>query len=118
MAAYVLLGVDLLLVALLLTVTGYLAAGLLRLARPNRRGSSARASAGELTWRRCESCKGRWKARPGSDLSVTGLRLRRAVRRAVRTRQRTVPWARRQGWSRCPSCLSTRVRDSRRRTVR
>ncbi len=118
MAGYVLLAVDLLLVALLLTVAGYLAAGLLRLARSNRRGIPACASAGELTWRRCESCKGRWQAQPGSEVSATGLRLRRAVRRVARTRQRTVAWARPQGWSRCPRCLSTRVRDSRRQTAR
>ncbi len=118
MAGYVLLAVDLLLVALLLTVAGYLAVGLLRLATSKRRGIPARPSASELTWRRCESCKGRWQAQPGSDLSETGLRLRRAVGRVARKRQRTVAWARPQGWSRCPSCLSTRVRDSRRQTAR
>jgi len=113
---YALLLADLVLVALLLTIGGYLLVALVR-APFRRRPKSAGADDGR-TWRRCESCKRRWQGTPGQDLGAATLRLRRAVRRRARKRQRTVEWARAEGWSRCPSCLSTKVRDSRRQSAR
>lgn len=63
--------------------------------------------------RRCDACGAGWKDVPGHDLGRTSLRVRRWVRRRARRRGDNVPgWARRQGWSRCPSCLLTQVRTS------
>ena len=69
---------------------------------------------GERVLRRCEACGVLWKGAPGDDVSVAVLRLRRWMRRRTREKKTDTPsWARRRGWSRCPSCLSTDVRTSR-----
>jgi hypothetical protein len=67
-----------------------------------------------LPLRRCDRCGRGWRAVPGREATVIGLRVRRRVRRWARRRERgTVPsWAQPRGWSRCPSCLSTWVRTS------
>lgn len=117
MTAYLLLLLDLVVVALLLTVVGYLVVAVLsRVFRRSRRRPPLDNA--HTTWRRCESCKHRWEGAPGDEPSALTLRVRRAARRRARKRQRTLEWARPQGWSRCPSCLSRQVRDSRRQTAR
>jgi hypothetical protein len=72
------------------------------------------AAPGERVLRRCEDCGVLWKGLPGKDSPVPMLKLRRWMRRRTRARKTDTPtWAKRQGWSRCPSCLSTNVRTSR-----
>lgn len=128
--AYLLLVVDLLVVALVLTLP-ILAIGWLigRVRRPPgkrqpeapARGRHGRGSgrqkpkrgAAEPVLRRCDSCGVGWRGVPGDDVSKTRLKVRRWARRRSRAKKRSAPqWARRQGWSRCPSCLSTQVRTS------
>lgn len=107
-AAYLLLLVDLIVVAAVLTLpllALWWLIGRARHARP--------ADATEPVLRRCDACGVGWKGRPGEDASVPVVRLRRRTRRRTRARRRDTPdWARRRGWSRCPSCLSTQVRTS------
>lgn len=108
--AYLLLALDLLIVAVVLTLP-LLALGWL-LGRL-RSSSSRPAGDSEPVLRRCDACGVGWKGRPGDDASVPVLSLRRRVRRRSRATRRDTPgWARRRGWSRCPSCLSTQVRTS------
>lgn len=100
------------LVAAVVVVSGVFVAflaGLLKLASLARRGKRAAA-----VDRRCGRCGRSWQAEPGRDLSKVGLRIRRRTRRRVRrSGGREVPsWSRAQGWSRCPSCLSRRVRTA------
>lgn len=104
--AYLLLALDLLVVALVLSAPFLLLIWLL--------GRSARKQqTGEPVLRRCASCQVAWKGVPGHNISKTGLRLRRRVRRRTRAKEKNTPaWARRQGWNRCPSCLSKQVRTS------
>jgi hypothetical protein len=110
--AWLLLAVDLLVVAVVLTLPLLALWWLLGRLRP-RRGAPALAP-GERVLRRCEACGVAWKGRPGEDAGALVLRLRRAVRRRTRARKLPTPsWTRRRGWSRCPSCLSTDVRTSR-----
>jgi hypothetical protein len=69
---------------------------------------------GERALRRCEDCGVLWKGTPGENASLTTLKLRRWMRRRTRARKTDTPdWAKRRGWNRCPSCLSTNVRTSR-----
>ena len=104
-AAYLLLAVDLLVVAVVLTLP--LLALLWLIGTPRRRRST------ERVLRRCEACGVAWKGVPGHTLGRTSLRIRRWTRRRARARRQDTPaWAGRQGWSRCPSCLSTKVRTS------
>ena len=88
-----------------------IAAGVLGLRAAVRRPGT---TDGKLPLRRCDACGRGWRAQPGREISVIGLRLRRRVRRRLRSRDpdRKPRWAAPQGWSRCPSCLSTRVRMS------
>jgi hypothetical protein len=66
-----------------------------------------------ITKRRCDTCGSSWWGKPGRDVSVVGLQIRRAVRKYRRGGKRhSWSWTSRQGWSRCPSCLSVDVRDS------
>lgn len=61
---------------------------------------------------RCEACGKRWGAGE-RRLSLIGLVVRHAVRRAASRLERTTPyWAFPQGKGRCPSCLSRRARGS------
>lgn len=104
--AYLLLALDLIVVAAILSAPIVLVIWLL-----GRRADSRRR--GDPVLRRCADCQVAWKGAPGHDLSKTGLRMRRRVRRRTRAKEKDTPaWARRQGWSRCPSCLSKRVRTS------
>lgn len=67
----------------------------------------------ELVVRRCDACGRGWKADPQRRGRVMGLRVRRWVRHRARRRDEPPPgWSGPQGWARCPSCLSTRVRNS------
>jgi hypothetical protein len=67
----------------------------------------------ELVVRRCDRCGRGWKADPRVPGRVVGLRVRRWVRHRAREKGEPAPnWAGPQGWSRCPSCLSSRVRTS------
>ena len=62
--------------------------------------------------RECQRCGRYWSAIPGMELSKTMLRLqRRARRRRRRLKKSKWAWTRRKAWSRCPSCLSSRVVD-------
>lgn len=107
-AAYLLLFVDLLVVAVILTLpllALWWLVGRLRGARP--------AGSTERVLRRCDACGVGWKGAPGEDASVPVLKLRRRTRRRTRANKKDTPaWARRRGWNRCPSCLSTKVRTS------
>lgn len=104
-AAYLLLAVDLLVVAVVLTLP--LLALLWLIGKPRKVRRTRRVL------RRCEACGVAWKGVPGHDLGRTSLRIRRWKRRRSRARKQDTPaWAGRQGWSRCPSCLSTKVRTS------
>ena len=77
-----------------------------------RRSGASTASLMEQ-WRRCNDCSRRWWAVEGSDASRRQVLRRRKARRRARKRGRETPeWARAQGWSRCPSCLSVDVRPS------
>jgi hypothetical protein len=76
-----------------------------------RRGGSLTAPMEQ--WRRCNECKRRWWAVEGTDASRAKVLRRRRARRKARRRGKDTPeWARAQGWSRCPSCLSHDVRPS------
>lgn len=120
-AAYLLLALDLLVVAIVLSLPVLALWWLVGTPRPLPDpppdlldAESVPPAPGERVLRRCEACGVLFKGRPGEDASVTSLRLRRWVRRRTRARKTDTPtWARRRGWSRCPSCLSTNVRTSR-----
>lgn len=97
--------------ALLVTALGPTAAVLLLVSVIRR--ALRRRKASEPVLRRCDECGRSWKAEPGCDLSLVGLRVRRRVRRRARLAGAAVPgWAKAQGWGRCPSCLSVRVRST------
>lgn len=103
--AYLLVLVDLLVGAVLLSAPVLLVLTVL--------GRRERART-PRTRRRCEACGQSWKGYRGRNHSKLGLRLRRRARRRAASREESPPaWARPRGWSRCPSCLSTDVRDSR-----
>lgn len=107
--AYVLLGVDLLVVAAVLTVPLVVAWRLV----VRTRGRATRTGRPAAVLRRCDACGVGWKGRPGDDASALVLKARRRKRRRTRAKEQDTPvWARRRGWSRCPSCLSTKVRTS------
>ncbi len=127
--AYLLLVLPLLVVALVLTLPLLALLWLVGKPRDSRRhraprshGTRSRPAAPEVAaradpdgrvLRRCDACGTGWKDVPGHDIARTSLRVRRWARRRARRRGAEAPdWARRQGWSRCPSCLSTRVRTS------
>jgi hypothetical protein len=124
-AAYLLLAANLLVVAAVLSLPLML---LWWLAGRRRRVAAAPAQTdhgdvptapGERVLRRCDDCGVLWKGRPSRDIGVTGLKVRRWVRRRTRARKTDTPaWAKRQGWSRCPSCLSKKVRTSQARRAR
>jgi hypothetical protein len=106
-------GVALALVGLAVLVVALVPALLVMVARSAvRRMREPRD--GKAPLRRCDRCGRGWRARPGHEVSVIGLRVRRWVRRRARERDvAALPkWAGPAGWSRCPSCLSTRVRMS------
>jgi hypothetical protein len=106
-AAYLLLAVDLLVVALVLTLP--LLALWWLVGRPRRSAAEPQ----QQVLRRCDACGIGWKGTPGDDARVVTLKLRRWQRRRTRERKQDTPgWARRRGWSRCPSCLSRQVRTS------
>lgn len=119
--AYLLLLVDLLVVAAALTaplLVGWLVfrrlRGRARMPRAGQEPSNREAAAeGSRVLRRCEECQALWKAIEGHRVGWASQRLRRWVRRRSRARERPTPgWAARQGWNRCPRCLSTSVRTS------
>jgi hypothetical protein len=119
-AAYLLLAMNLLVVAALLALPVLLVWYVIGRPRPVPGGpppppdEDGPVAAGERALRRCDDCGVLWKGAPGSDASVTALKLRRWMRRRTRARKSDTPdWAKRRGWSRCPSCLSTNVRTSR-----
>ena len=120
-AAYLLLALNVLVVAIVLSLPVLLLWGLVGRPRPLPAPPPSLAAPGEplpapgeRVLRRCESCGVLWKGRPGDDASVLALKLRRRVRRRTREKKTDTPsWAKRRGWSRCPSCLSTDVRTSR-----
>lgn len=122
-AAYLLLVLDLLMVAVVLTLPLLLLLWVIGRVRgkPAARTSSRHSadnsepqpSKGERVLRRCDDCGTGWKGVPGRDKGKTGLKVRRWLRRRARARKKAGPtWSRRQGWSRCPHCLSTNVRTS------
>jgi hypothetical protein len=132
-AAYLLLAMNLLVVGALLALpvlavwwlvgrprplppppASLLAAG------PSTAGSGAvDVRPGERVLRRCDDCGVLWKGLPAKDFGVTSLKVRRWMRRRTRARKTDTPtWAKRQGWSRCPSCLSKKVRTSQARRAR
>lgn len=126
--AYLLLALDLLVVAAILTapllVLLWLAgrrrpraprrdADGRRLSKRRREELDVRADVDKRVLRRCEACSTLWKGRAGHRVGRSSLWVRRWVRRRSRDRKRPAPmWAERQGYSRCPSCLSTQVRTS------
>ena len=104
--AAVLLGLDVLLLALLLVLVVRGVARLVRRLPAGPRGA-------EPVVRRCDSCRRGWRGQPGVDLTLVELLAARRARRRARAAPRPEPaWAKASGWSRCPSCLSTRVRTS------
>jgi hypothetical protein len=106
-AAYLLLAVDLLVVALVLTLP--LLGFWWLVGRPRRSAAEPQ----QRVLRRCDACGVGWKGTPRDDARAVTLKLRRWQRRRTRERKEDTPaWARRRGWSRCPSCLSTQVRTS------
>jgi hypothetical protein len=118
-AAYLLLLLDLLVVALVLTLPVLAVWWLIgRPPEPRRAvtrdgAAGTHPSPGERVLRRCDGCGVGWKGRPGDDASVLVLKVRRWKRRSTRGKKQDTPaWAGRRGWSRCPSCLSTDVRTS------
>ena len=121
--AYLLLAVDLLVVATVLTLPVLALWWLVGRPRDepisdHARGLDREPSSREPVLRRCDDCGVGWKGRPGDDAGVTVLKLRRRKRRSTREKKQDTPdWARRRGWSRCPSCLSTNVRTSSRHTT-
>ena len=112
--AYLLLAADVVVVALVLLAPLYAVVWLLgRRRRAAQTPASAAAPDGRQL-RRCERCGLLWKGTPGHDVGRVSLRLRRWLRRRRRAQKRAAPaWAQRQGWSRCPRCLSAKVRASR-----
>jgi hypothetical protein len=80
------------------------------------RGSRGVTPAGEddpHVKRRCDACGSSWWGIPGYDKTTLGLKMRRQVRTSRRAhKRRSWNWTARQGWNRCPSCLSTEVRNS------
>jgi len=123
-AAYLLLGLNLLVVAVVLSLPVLAVWWLIGTPRPVAGGPPAAADSdaaddepvpsGERVLRRCDDCGVLWKGAPGEDVSVRVLKLRRWRRRRTREKKQDTPgWAKRRGWSRCPSCLSTNVRTSR-----
>jgi hypothetical protein len=103
-AAYLLLGLDVVVVGAVLSAPVLLLWWVV-----GRTGRST--GGGGRVLRRCNACGAAWKGRPGQDVRL--LRLRRRTRRRSRDRKKDAPaWAARQGWSRCPSCLSRDVRPS------
>jgi len=119
--AYALLLVNLLVVAAALTapllVVWLVVLGLRGPARVpqdgQERAERATAADDRRVLRHCEECQARWKARRGHRIGRTSQWLRRWMRHRSRARARTMPdWAARQGWNRCPRCLSTNVRTS------
>lgn len=121
-AAYLLLVVDLIVVAVGLSLPVLALWWLVgRARRPRSSGHAAGSAASpgtERVLRRCDACGVGWKGRPGDDRSTLGLKVRRWKRRRTRAEKRHTPaWARRQGWSRCPSCLSSDVRTSSRQAI-
>jgi hypothetical protein len=132
LAAYLLLAMNMLVVAIVLSLPVLLLWYLIGRPRPLPapppallRGRPGRPDGddddepeqhveGERVLRRCEDCGVLWKGVPGDDVSRTTLKLRRWMRRRTRAKKTDTPdWAKRRGWSRCPSCLSTSVRTSR-----
>lgn len=104
--AYLLLALDVLVVAIVLALPVLALWALVGRRRP-------RPPAGERVLRRCRSCGVLFRGRPGDDAAVLTLRLRRRVRRRTRDARTDTPaWARRRGYHRCPSCLSTDVRTA------
>ena len=102
----VLLGLDVLLLAVLLVLVVRGAVRLVRRLLSRRRAARA-------VVRRCDSCRRGWRGQPGVDLTLVELLAARRARRRARAAPRPEPaWAKASGWSRCPSCLSTRVRTS------
>jgi hypothetical protein len=115
--AYWLLFLDLAVGAAVIWLAIWCALWLIRRVRLPPRQANAAQGAGRppaSVKRRCEECGYGWWATPGTERSISGMRLRRWIRRS-RRRHRRAPaaWSAPQGWSRCPSCLSTEVRDSR-----
>ena len=114
--AYLLLFLDLVVGAAVLWIAIWLVLWLIRRIRRSRAPELADQTAEDMAnavKRRCQKCGCGWWAVPGREVSVSGLRLRRFLRRARRRKKRRVgDWAARQGYSRCPSCLSRQVRDS------
>jgi hypothetical protein len=100
--------------AAIVVVAGALALVLILLWLPVRRLVRRDDDDDEQALRRCDRCGRGWRAVPGREVTVIGLRFRRWVRRRMRARgAEAVPhWAGPFGWSRCPSCLSTQVRTS------
>ena len=75
----------------------------------------AEVDAAAAEHRRCEECKSHWFAEPGTDQGRIMRALSRRARHAAREAGEATPdWAVKQGWDRCPSCGSRRVRRSRR----
>lgn len=107
LVAYLLLVLDVLVVGVALSVPVLLLWAVLARLRPS--GSTT-----ERVLRRCEDCGVLFQGRPGDDASTLALTLRRRIRRRTRAAKKHTPaWARRRGYRRCPSCLSTNVRTSR-----
>ncbi|MFP5220119.1 MAG: hypothetical protein ACLGIG_10360 [Actinomycetes bacterium] len=119
--AYLLLALNLLVVAIILSLPVLALWWLIGTPRPLPdpppellTPSADPPAPGERVLRRCQSCGVLWKGRPGDDASCATLKLRRWMRRRTRARKTDTPaWAKRRGWSRCPSCLSRDVRTSR-----
>jgi hypothetical protein len=105
-AAVVLLALDVLVVAFVVTL---LLRVVVRAVQRYRRRNRVPAYA----VRRCDACRMSWQAEPGVDHGRVELLLRRRERRRARGAARPAKgWAKARGWNRCPSCLSTRVRTS------
>ncbi len=104
--AYAVLALDVLLLALVLSLLGRAVVRAVR--RYRRRGRTP-----ELVVRRCDACRLAWKGEPGVDYGRLELLARRRERRRARAQARPAKeWAKARGWDRCPACLSTRVRTS------
>lgn len=113
-AAYLLLALNVLVVAVVLSLPILLVWTLVGRPRPVPPMPGDPEETGERVLRRCEDCGVVFAGRPGDDASVLALRLRRRTRRRTREAKKDTPaWARRRGYWRCPSCLSTNVRTSR-----
>lgn len=104
--AVLLLALDVLLLA-------YLASVLLHAAGRAVRRWRHRHRVPQVTVRRCDGCRLTWQGEPAADLGRVELLVRRWARQRARGQARPAPgWARTKGWSRCPGCLSSRVRAS------